>query len=141
MKTSYRKEDVELLLKDITGLVAPQPTQEREKLIQSGRHYCEMLPVEYTPSPAYMHAYEEALELFAGPSAQAVGLLADKIIQQKGPDTVLVSLARAGIPAGILLKRYLKWRYRVTLPHYSISIIRGRGIDQNAMPTGKVCTW
>ncbi len=133
MKTSYRKEDVELLLKDITGLVAPQPTQEREKLIQSGRHYCEMLPVEYTPSPAYMHAYEEALELFAGPSAQAVGLLADKIIQQKGPDTVLVSLARAGIPAGILLKRYLKWRYRVTLPHYSISIIRGRGIDQNAM--------
>ena len=46
---------------------------------------------------------------------------------------VLVSLARAGTPVGILLKRYLRWKYGITVPHYSISIIRGRGIDQNAM--------
>ena len=38
MRSSYRDEDVTLLLKDITGLVKPQPTEERERLIQSGKH-------------------------------------------------------------------------------------------------------
>lgn len=35
MRSSYLKDDVTILLKDITGMVKPQPTQEREKLIQS----------------------------------------------------------------------------------------------------------
>ena len=44
LKSSYKEEDVTLLLKDITGMVMPQPTEERERLIQSWRHYSEMLP-------------------------------------------------------------------------------------------------
>lgn len=133
MRSSYGQEDVEILLKDITGQVIPQPAAEREKLIQSGRHYSEMLPLEYPPSAQYMDAYQQALRLFARPTAQAVGALADKIIQEKGPSVVLVSLARAGVPIGILLKRYIKWKYQVTVSHYAISIIRGCGIDKNAM--------
>ena len=133
MRTTYKKEDVELLLKDITGLVKPQSTQEREQLIRQGRHYCEMLPIEYSPSEAYMEAYETALKVFADSTSEAVGVLADKIMEEKGRSVVLVSLARAGTPVGILLKRYLRWKYGITVPHYSISIIRGRGIDQNAM--------
>lgn len=133
MQSSYKEEDVVLLLKDITGLVEPQPTEERERLIQSGKHYCEMLPIEYVPSEAYMDAYKEALENYAKPTAAAVGRLADKIIDKKGKEVVLVSLARAGIPIGILLKRYIKKKYKINVPHYSISIIRGRGIDQNAV--------
>ena len=57
MESSYNKNDVTILLKNITGLVKPQPTEERERLIQSGRHYCEMLPIEYVPSEKYMNAY------------------------------------------------------------------------------------
>ena len=72
MKSSYREEDVKILLKDITGMVQPRPTEERERLIQSGRHYSEMLPVEYVPSPAYMEAYREALAAYAGATAEAV---------------------------------------------------------------------
>ena len=53
MESSYNKNDVTILLKDITGLVKPQPTEERERLIQSGKHYCEMLPIEYVPSERY----------------------------------------------------------------------------------------
>ena len=53
MRSSYSKDDVTILLKDITGMVKPQPTQEREKLIQSGRHYSEMLPIEYVPCLLY----------------------------------------------------------------------------------------
>ena len=54
MRSSYSDEDVILLLKDITGMVQPQPTEEREKLIQAGKHYSEMLPVEYVPTEKYM---------------------------------------------------------------------------------------
>ncbi len=133
MRSSYCENDVILLLKDITGMVQPQPTEERERLIQSGRHYCEMLPIEYVPSRRYMEVYEEALETYARPTAQAVGVLADKIMERKGKNVVLISLARAGIPIGILLKRYLRFKYKADVAHFSISIIRGKGIDKNAM--------
>ena len=47
---------------------------------------------------------------------------------------MLVSLARAGIPVGILIKHYLNRKYGMkNLKHYSISIIRGKEIDHNAM--------
>ena len=133
MRSSYWKEDVTLLLKDITGMVQPQPTEERERLIQAGKHYCEMLPIEYVPSSKYMEVYREALCNYAAPTARAVAVLADKVIEKKGKDVVLVSLARAGVPIGILLKRYLRYKYGIETGHYGISIIRGRGIDKNAM--------
>lgn len=133
LRTSYKNDDVILLLKDITGMVQPQSTEERERLIQSGKHYSEMLPIEYVPTEKYMQVYNEALKSYSKPTALAVGKLADKIIDFKGEDVVLVSLARAGIPIGVLLKRYIKLKYKVNVPHYSISIIRGRGIDDNAM--------
>lgn len=133
MRSSYNTDDVILLLKDITGQVTPQPTEERERLIQAGKHYCEMLPIEYVPTEKYMEAYRSGLKNYAKVTAQAVGILGDKIIGQKGREAVLVSLARAGIPIGILLKRYIKRKYNFDVMHYSISIIRGRGIDDNAM--------
>jgi len=133
VKTSYSKDDVILLLKDVTGQVKPQPTEERERLIQSGKHYCEMLPIEYVPTEKYMQVYKEALKTYAKPTALATGKLSDKIIEQKGNNVVLVSLARAGIPIGILIKRYIAKKYKINVPHYSISIIRGRGIDKNAL--------
>lgn len=133
MRSSYGEKDVILLLKDITGMVEPQSTEEREMLIQSGKHYSEMLPIEYVPSEKYMETYRDALKNYARPTAMATGKLADKIIEQKGRNVVLVSLARAGIPIGILLKRYIKWKYHIDVIHYSVSIIRGKGMDGNAM--------
>ena len=133
MRSSYKKEDVTMLLKDITGLVKPQPTEERERLIQSGRHYSEMLPVEYVPTQRYMEVYKEALRNFAQPTALAVGRVSDKIIQARGKEVVLVYLARAGIPIGILIKHFIRQKYQLEVPHYAISIIKGRGIDDNAM--------
>lgn len=124
---------MEILLKDITGLVEPIGTKERERLIQSGRHYCEMLPIEYSPSEKYMEAYNAAIKNFSTLTADAIGAAAEKIYTKKGSDVVLVSLARAGIPIGILMKRYLNKKFGIDVKHYSISIIRGRGIDKNAM--------
>ena len=133
MRSSYPPEDVTILLKDITGLVEPLPASVREERIQSGTHYCEMLPLEHDPSPKYMQAYYHALERYASSTADAVGVLADRIYSLHGKDLVLVSLARAGIPIGILLKHYIRGKYHTDVPHYAVSIIRGRGIDDNAM--------
>lgn len=133
LPTSYRREDAELLLTDITGKLPPLPAKEREPLIQSGVHYSELLPAEYKPSEAYFREYENGLKLWAKPNADAVRTVAETIWAEKGRRAVLVSLARAGTPAGVLIKRYIRKKYGVSLPHYSISIIVGRGIDRRAM--------
>lgn len=133
MRSSYKEDDVILLLKDITGLVEPQSTEERERQIQAGRHYCEMLPIEYVPSEKYMQVYRESLASYAETVAQATGRLSDKIVETRGKEVVLVSLARAGIPVGILIRHFIRKKYKLQVPHYSISIIRGKGIDDNAM--------
>ena len=130
---SYRRDDVTLLLKDITGQIEPLGTQARERKIQSGTPYYEMLPIEYEPTPAYLHAYQDALTRYAGITAEAVGAVARQIWEQKGDRAALVSLARAGTPVGILIKRYLQTYYHADVTHASVSIIRGRGIDENAM--------
>lgn len=133
MRSSFRAEDVTILLKDITGLVTPLGTKEREARIQSGTHYCEMLPLEYEPSEKYLSAFYDALNRYAGITAKAVGSVAEKIYAEKGENAVLVSLARAGTPVGILIKHYLDKKYKTDIAHYTISIIRGRDIDRNAM--------
>ena len=46
---------------------------------------------------------------------------------------VLVSLARAGTPVGVVLQHILSRHYQQPIAHFSISIIRDRGIDTNAL--------
>ena len=133
MRCSYSENDVVVLLKDITGMIEPKSTEERERLIQSGKHYSQMLPLESRPSEKYMEAYEAALKSYSFDTAAAIGAVAEKILLNKGRNVVLVSLARAGIPVGILIKRYIMMKYKINVPHYAISIIRGRGIDKNAL--------
>lgn len=133
MFSSFQKDDVTILLKDITGMVEPLGTKEREKNIQNGVHYSEMLPIEYVPSEQYLNTYYNALKLYSSITANAVASVSEKIWNDKGANVVLVSLARAGTPIGILIKRYLLKKHNIDVPHYTISIIRGKGIDSNAM--------
>ena len=133
MFSTYHPEDVIILLKDITGLVRPLETAEREVLIQSGTHYSEMLPLEYKPSPAYMSIYYQALSMYSQITADSVAIVAERIWNDKGKNVVLVLLARAGTSIGVLIKRYLQAKYHTEVKHYTISITRGKGIDKNAM--------
>ena len=135
MNSSYCRDDVTILLKDITGMVEPLPAQIREKYIQSGVHYSEMLPLEYKPTDKYFDLYKEALNEYSQITADAVACVSEKIHEEKKHSEItIVSLARAGTPIGILIKRYLNRKYPETkVSHYTISIIRGIGIDRNAM--------
>lgn len=136
MRSSFNPSDVQILMKDITGLVEPLDSEKREEFIQKGVHYCQMMPMEKAPSKEYLAAYEDALERFSEITAYACGVCGEIIYKKKqslNETPVIVSLARAGTPVGVLVKRYIEAKYKVKVPHYSISIIRGKGIDKNAM--------
>ncbi len=133
---SYDPAEVTWLMTDLSGVALEVGTEDREELIQGGRHYAEMLPVEYQPDAAYTALFHQALAETADRLATAVGLVADLVLDEAralGAEPVLVSLARAGTPVGILLRRWLLQVHGVTAPHYAVSIVRGRGIDDVAV--------
>lgn len=132
---SYAPDDVTFLLRDLSHVNLELATEEREVSIQSGkRHYSEMLPIEFQPDEDYMALYNQILAQHAKKVASCVAIVAEKMAAYRGVnDLVLVSLARAGTPVGVLLKRYFHTFYGVNVPHYSVSIIRGRGIDETAL--------
>ncbi|WP_066061249.1 cysteine protease StiP family protein [Neobacillus soli] len=130
---SYKKEDVLFLLKDLSDVKLEDSTVNREMKVQSGAHYSESLPIEYQPPKAYVDLFWKTLQEYKQKVALCIGVVAEQIYHLKGDKTVLVSLARAGTPVGILIKRYVETHYHVSLPHYSISIIRDKGIDENAL--------
>ena len=130
---SYSEDDVLFLLKDLSNIGLEDSTINREIRVQSGQHYSESLPIEYQPPKEYVDLFWQTITEYKRKVALCVGIVAEQIYQVKGDKAILVSLARAGTPVGILIKRYIKLRYGVSLPHYSVSIIRDRGIDENAI--------
>ncbi|WP_435652466.1 phosphoribosyltransferase [Kitasatospora purpeofusca] len=132
--SSYRADEVAWLLKDLTGVDLEAPTEEREEAVQSGgAHYAESLPVEYQPSPEYQELFHQALRVSARRIALAVGTVAETLLRERGPGLVLASLARAGTPVGILIRRWLAAGHGLDAPHYAVSIVRGRGLDPAAL--------
>ena len=128
---------------DVTFLLTPiaMPTislAEKEQLLRSGTvHYSHILSTELPPSDAYLTAYKVALKANAPRLASDIAALATAIarrpiVAEQGRRVVLASLARAGTPIGVLIARKLR-RLGVTAQHYSISIIRDRGIDRAAI--------
>ncbi|MGW3986511.1 phosphoribosyltransferase [Streptomyces sp. NPDC004830] len=132
--SSYAPEEVGWLLQDLSDVTLEAPTEEREEAIQSGgAHYAESLPVEYQPSEQYQELFHAALNVSAARIARAVGVVTETVLAERSPRPVLVSLARAGTPVGILMRRWAQHRHGLDLPHYAVSIVRGRGIDANAL--------
>ncbi|MFC7916431.1 phosphoribosyltransferase [Streptomyces sp. NPDC057386] len=132
--SSYAPDEVGWLLQDLSDITLEAPTEEREEAIQSGgAHYAESLPVEYQPTEQYQQLFHTALHESAARLAQAVGVVTETVLAERSPRPVLVSLARAGTPIGVLMRRWAQHRHGLDLPHYAVSIVRGRGIDANAL--------
>ncbi|MBL8250456.1 MAG: cysteine protease StiP family protein [Candidatus Competibacter sp.] len=129
---SYRAEDAIFLLKPMRLDMVDVATKEH--LIQSGqRHYSELLAPEKVPDPHYLELFEALTARYARRLATEVMTLAHYLILSRPLEITLVSLARAGTPVGALLARALRRLGRSDARHYSISIIRDRGIDENAL--------
>lgn len=129
---SYDPADCLFLLQPIAPPAVP--VAEKERLIQSGqRHYSEMLSDEHPASADYLTLFTALTEHCKTRLAQDVLDLADHLRRTQPAPLTLVSLARAGTPIGALLKRALAQLGVTDAVHYSISIIRDRGIDSNAL--------
>lgn len=131
--SSFNHNDVTYLLTDLTGLVVPLPGWRRDALIRAGRAPADLLVMEGPADGEAVRLYRRALVTSTRLIARAVGVVAERILATSPVPPVLVSLARAGTPAGILLRRWVLWRHGWSLPHYTISLIRGRGIDCSAL--------
>ena len=130
---SYRPEDVRFLLKTI-ALAPILDLAEKEHLIQSGqRHYSEMLSPEALPSNAYLDVFRSAYAANRQQMARDCLALAALIAERKDGPITLVSLARAGTPVGVILGHLLRRVFKRDCSHYSVSIIRDRGIDAVAL--------
>ncbi|MBD0022864.1 ATP/GTP-binding protein [Gordonia pseudamarae] len=131
---SYGPDEVTWLLKDLSHVALEGAIADREKAIQSGRaHYAESLPVEFQPDAEYQKLFRTTLSESADRLAVAIGAVTDLLIADRGTDLTLVSLARAGTPVGILMRRWAGRIHGLDLPHYTISIVRDRGIDSVAL--------
>ena len=127
---SYEPGDVTFLLKVVD--IATTDVAEKERLIQAGTHYSEMLSDEKSPTADYLRLFHRALEVNAQPMAQHIADLTVTLSQRPGREVVVVSLARAGTPVGVLIHRALPVLGRQS-KHYCVSIIRDRGIDWQAL--------
>ena len=132
VRHSY-KGDCIFLLKDLTDKIKEITIEEKEELIRSGVSYSEMISKESIPSKDIKNIFLNILNRVKKLIAYYVAKISEIIYRQKGNKLVIVSLARAGTPYGILIRKYLKLKYKVDIPHYSISIIRDKGIDSNAL--------
>ena len=130
---SYAPGDVTFLLKPVA--MATMDLATKERLLQSGaRHYSEMLGAEEPPSAQYMALYHEAMARWGARLAADVLHLAGCLHAMRPTgEVVLVSLARAGTPLGVLLKRLLEKVFGRQVAHYAISIIRDKGLDWQAL--------
>ena len=132
---SYASHEVSWLLTDLGDVQLELATEDREELIQRGRPYYEMLPVEYQPDAAYVQLFRAVLATSALRLATAVGLVSE-LVRDRMPARsiapVLVSLARSGTPIGILMRRWYG-EQGLEATHYTVSIIRGVGIDTVAL--------
>jgi hypothetical protein len=133
---SYDPADVTFLLKQVE--MQPTARDAKETAIQSGaKHYSEMISDEARPDEAYLRIFREAWDAqrdrFASDVAAIAWYVRGLIAEGDLPGQItLCSLVRAGVPLGVLLKRELE-RHGVDVAHFGVSIIRDRGIDEEAM--------
>lgn len=128
---SYDERDCEFLLEPIQ--IECLSVEEKERRLQAGVHYSEMISKENRPNAEYERLFLETLAQHKFRLAKECLWLAREISQQRGGVVTLLSLARAGTPIGVLLHRALRDLLGCDSQHYSISIIRDKGLDEAAL--------
>lgn len=131
---SYAPAEVGFLMRRMQMVTTA--LEEREQMIQSGeRHYSEMIGPEDAPTRARMKLFRECLAHNGRRMAEDLSALAARMAASAvDRELVVVSIARAGTPIGVLLwHRLREIAPGLKLKHYSISVIRDRGVDYAAL--------
>jgi Phosphoribosyl transferase (PRTase)/PELOTA RNA binding domain len=127
---SYLETDLKLHL-DL-GEVELVDILEKERRLQQGESYGRLLTPETLPNAEQSHWFEVLLKEHGSRIAAQVVSLGNQLRAAHGSHLTLVSLARAGIPVGVLLTRFLRTQ-GCDVSHHGISIIRGHGLDMVAL--------
>lgn len=132
--TSYTDDQVEFLLEKFQGELLS--VEDKEKRIQSGQaYYGDILSKEEDPEKDYSAIFDNVLINTKEKVAINFLALSNKIMKNKNinEEIVLVSLARAGTPVGVVLKEILTKKYGLNVKHYSVSAIHKYGVDAFAL--------
>ena len=106
---------------------------EKEELARSGAaHYGQMLGKEEIPAPAMSDLFAKACARNGERLGACIRGMAEELASRKQGRCALVSLARAGTPIGVALKKVLD-AMGAGCAHYSASAVRGYGLDRKAM--------
>lgn len=129
---TFKQQDISYLLQPLE--MSFTDVALKEKLIQNGeKHYSDMLSEESPPSAEQLSVFHGATkELSIRLKSEIQGLAQCIVEKVSARPIVLASLVRAGAPLGVLLYRAIT-RLGVPCEHYGISIIRDRGMDNNAL--------
>lgn len=128
LKSTYKKDDVIILLKDVSN-VQNILNQKNNNLFTS---YSDYIPEEKELDSEYIKIVEQSLMLNAKNMATYIAILTNEIYE-KYENIVLVSLLRAGTSLGVLMKNYSESILKKKVNHYSIALSRDKGIDFNAL--------
>ena len=129
---SYLEADCLFLLKKIKPEF--HTIENKEKLIQSGQlHYSQIVSQESRPTIEYEKLFHILTAKYKHKLAQQILHLSNLISNNIEQDICIVSLVRAGTPIGVLVNRGINQYSPYKSVHYSISIVRDKGIDVNAL--------
>jgi len=129
---SYSREDCLFLLKEIEPDF--YTVEDKERLIQSGKlHYSQMVSQESKPSAEYEKLFITLTKQYKQRLANEIMQLSFLIVENIQQDICIVSLVRAGTPIGVLVNKGINQYSAFKSVHYSISIVRDKGIDVNAL--------
>lgn len=124
----------------VTCLFAPfngdlLSVQEKEACLQNGGYYGDILSKEDRPDPQYVEIFDRLSSTLSHKLAQPVLQLVEHFHTTRPVDRpiVLLSLARAGTPIGVVVAELLRTRFNREVHHYSVSVLHKYGLDGHAM--------
>lgn len=131
--STYRPEQVTCLLSPYHGPLLD--LESKEEALRSGAYYGDMLSREEMPGDEYLAIFDRQSEALAARLAPSVWRLANQIDAARAAPQpiVIVSIARAGTPVGVVLTDVLRERHGRTVTHYSVSAIHKYGLDPFAL--------
>lgn len=133
LENSYKPGQVVCLFTPFTGNVLS--IEDKEAQLQNGGHYGDLLSEEDRPDAEYLAIFDQLTDVLAQKLAAPIWRLVEHFNTSRPQDRpiVILSIARAGTPIGVVVSELLRHRFKREVFHYSVSVIHKHGVDAHAM--------
>ena len=132
--STFGPQQVAWLVDDVSDMDLERPVVERERRKTDGlRHYAEDLPIEPILTESFLSTFHHVLPALASVARGLSHRVATQLAAHPGREIVLVSLIRAGVPPATWVQALLQDTFQRRCVHYAVSIIKGFGLDAEAI--------